>query len=518
MSTRTLVLDGNSLTLSQVEDFLESAPGTVRLEVAPAARVRVAQGRAVIEAILARGDVVYGVNTGFGRLADVRIPAQDIRALQANLVRSHAAGVGEPLKADVTRLAMLLRANTLAKGYSGVRPETLDAVIGAVNAGFLPCVPERGSVGASGDLAPLAHMALALMGEGEALEDGKRVPARDALSRAGLAALVLEAKEGLALVNGTQVSCALAAKAAILARRLLKSADVLGALSLDALLGTDKAFSQRIHELRPHPGQRRAAQNLSRLVEGSGFLFSHRDCGKVQDAYSLRCMPQVHGAAREGVEFAATVIERELNAATDNPLVFPEDGAMLAGGNFHGAPIALAADVLAMAIADVASISERRIERLVNPDLSELPPFLTGADAGLNSGLMMAQVTAAALVSELKVIAHPASVDSIPTCGSREDHVSMATHASRKALDAVGLVANVLGVEALAAAQGLDLRGGAQGLKSSPALEAARATIRARVPKLERDRTLAPDLAALADVVATGELVRSVERVLGELA
>lgn len=507
-------LDGESLSLKDVAAFLDgdarNAP--VRIEVAPTARARVAKCRAAIEGILARGQTVYGVNTGFGRLADVRIPPQDIRALQVNLVRSHAAGVGDPLPADIVRLALLLRANTLAKGYSGVRTETLDATVAALNARFVPVVPHRGSVGASGDLAPLAHLALGLMGEGEALLDGRRVPASEALAKAALTPIVPEAKEGLALVNGTQVSCALAAKAVLHARRLLRSADVIGALSLDALLGTDKAFSPRIHELRPHPGQRASASNLAGLLEGSGFLFSHKDCGRVQDAYSLRCMPQVHGAAREGVEFAATLVERELNSATDNPLVFPEDGSVLAGGNFHGAPIALAADVLTIAIADVASMSERRVDRLVNPDLSELPPFLTGADAGLNSGFMMAQVTAAALVSELKVIAHPASVDSIPTCGSREDHVSMATHASRKALEATGMVAQVLAVEAMAAAQGLDLR--AKDLKSSPALEAARAAIRARVPRLERDRVLAPDLARLTDLIASGELVAAVERVL----
>ncbi len=510
-------LDGETLTLEQVERFLDAdAHGKpISVDVLPAARVRVAKCRAAIETILSRGETVYGVNTGFGRLADVKIPPSDIRALQANLIRSHATGVGAPLDADVVRLALILRANTLAKGYSGVRTETLEAVIAAINAHFVPYVPERGSVGASGDLAPLAHMALALMGEGEALVDGRRVSAIDALARAGLKPIVPEAKEGLALVNGTQVSCALAAKAVLHARRLVRSADVLGALSLDALLGTNKAFSPKIHELRPHPGQRASATNLSRLIEGSGYLFSHRDCGKVQDAYSLRCMPQVHGAAREGIEFAATLVARELNAATDNPLVFPEDGSVVAGGNFHGAPIALAADVLAISLVDVASISERRIERLVNPDLSELPPFLAGADAGLNSGLMMAQVTAAALVSELKVFAHPASVDSIPTCGSREDHVSMATHAARKALEATGMVAQVLGVEALAAAQGLDLR--SKELKSSPALEAARAAIRERSARLERDRSLAPDLARLAELVLSGELVRAAESVLGKL-
>jgi histidine ammonia-lyase len=513
-----LTLDGDSLTLAQVASFLEGEArrAPARIDVAPGARARVARCRAAIEAILARGETVYGVNTGFGRLADVKIPPQDIRALQANLIRSHAAGVGAPLPPDLVRLAMLLRANTLAKGYSGVKVETLDAVVAALNAGFVPFVPERGSVGASGDLAPLAHMALALMGEGDALEDGRRVPARDLLARLGLVPLVPEAKEGLALVNGTQVSCAQAAKAIVLARRLLASADVLGALSLDALLGTNKAFSPRIHELRPHPGQRQSAENLSRLLEGSGYLFSHKDCGKVQDAYSLRCMPQVHGAAREGAAFAATIVERELNAATDNPLVFPEDGAVIAGGNFHGAPIALAADVLAIALTDLASISERRVERLVNPDLSELPAFLSGADAGLNSGFMMAQVTAAALVSELKVLAHPASVDSIPTCGSREDHVSMATHASRKALETAELVGHVFAVEAMAAAQGLDLRSAT--LKSSAALEAARKAIRARVPKLETDRPLAPDLALLADLVLSGDLARAVEAILGPLA
>lgn len=512
-----MLLSGETLTLADVETFLDgdAASKPVRVDVSAPARERVSRCRAAIEGILSRGETVYGVNTGFGRLADVKIPPQDIRALQANLIRSHAAGVGAPLPADIVRLALVLRANTLAKGYSGVRPETLDAILAALNAGFVPVVPERGSVGASGDLAPLAHMTLALMGEGEALASGSRVPAGEALRALGLKPIVPEAKEGLALVNGTQVSCALVAKALVRARRLLRSADVLGALSLDALLGTNKAFSPRIHELRPHPGQRASAANLARLIEGSGYLFSHRDCGKVQDAYSLRCMPQVHGAAREGVAFAETLVERELNAATDNPLVFPEDGSVLAGGNFHGAPIALAADVLTIALTDLASIAERRIERLVNPDLSELPAFLTGADAGLNSGLMMAQVTAAALVSELKVFSHPASVDNIPTCGSREDHVSMATHASRKALEATGMVAQVLAVEALAAAQGLDLR--SKELKSSAALEAVRRAIRERSPHLGRDRFLAPDLARLTDLVVSGELVRAAESVLGKL-
>lgn len=512
-----MLLDGDSLTLDQVESFLdgEARRAAVSVEISPRARSRVQRCRDAIESILARGETVYGVNTGFGRLADVRIQPSDIRALQANLIRSHAAGVGDPLPPDIVRLALLLRANTLAKGFSGVRVETLDAVVAAINKGLVPYVPQRGSVGASGDLAPLAHVALALMGEGDALEHGRRVPAAEALARAGLSPLVPEAKEGLALVNGTQFSCALAAKAVLHARRLARAADVLGALSLDALLGTNKAFSPRIHELRPHPGQRSSAANLSRLVEGSGYLFSHKECGKVQDAYSLRCMPQVHGAAREGFSFAATLVERELNAATDNPLIFPEDGSVIAGGNFHGAPIALAADVLTTSLADLASISERRVERLVNPDLSELPPFLAGADPGLNSGFMMAQVSAAALVSELKVIAHPASVDSIPTCGSREDHVSMATHAARKALEATTLVGHVLAIEAAAAAQGLDLRSST--LKSSPALEAARAAIRSRVPKLERDRVLAPDLAALTELVLSGELVHAVEKVVGPL-
>jgi len=510
-------LDGETLTLDRVEGFLDGdvSGARVSVDVPPSARDRVARSRRAIESILSRGDTVYGVNTGFGRLADVKIPPPDIRALQVNLIRSHATGVGSLLPPEVVRLALVLRANTLAKGYSGVRPETLDAVVAAINANFVPAVPARGSVGASGDLAPLAHVALALMGEGEALVDGRLVPAREALARSGLTPIVPEAKEGLALVNGTQVSCALAATAIVRARRLLRAADVLGALSLDALLGTNKAFSPRIHELRPHPGQRASASNLTRLLAGSGYLFSHRDCGKVQDAYSLRCMPQVHGAAREGVEFAATLVERELNAATDNPLVFPDDGSVLAGGNFHGAPIALASDVLTIALADLASIAERRVERLVNPDLSELPPFLSGSDAGLNSGLMMAQVTAAALVSELKVLSHPASVDSIPTCGSREDHVSMATHGARKALEATGMVAQVLGVEAIASAQGLDLR--SKDLKSSPALEAARAAIRERSPRLERDRFLAPELALLAELVVTGGLARAAESVLGPL-
>ena len=505
-----VTLDGQSLTLGDLEAL---ARGRGRVALSPAARDAVARARRVVDDVVARGSVVYGVTTGFGNFADVVIPRDKLRELQLNLVRSHAAGVGEPLGEAETRAMMVLRANTLAKGYSGVRPETLDLLVAAINARLHPVIPSQGSVGASGDLAPLAHLALALIGEGPCLLDGRALPAREALQAAGLAPVVLEAKEGLALINGTALVTGIGALAVAEAARLAATADVAGAMSLDALKGTDVAFDARIHATRPHAGQQRSASNLRRLLAGSPIRDSHRDCGKVQDAYSLRCMPQVHGACRDALAFASRSFEVELNAATDNPMVFAETAELLSGGNFHGEPVAIAADVLALAAAEIGAISERRIERLVNPALSDLPAFLA-RDGGLNSGLMIAQVAAAALASESKTLAHPASVDSIPTSANKEDHVSMGVTAAWKAARIVANTRRILGIEVLAACQALEF---AKPLETSPPLMAVYRRVRERVAPYDRDRFLAPEIEAVAEMVGSGALLQTAAAVCGTL-
>jgi histidine ammonia-lyase len=505
-----VVLDGAHLTLEELESVArERRP----VQVAPAARERVASARAVVDAAVAREDVVYGVTTGFGNFADVVIPRDKLRELQLNLVRSHAAGVGELLDVAETRALMLLRANVLAKGYSGVRPETLDLLVSMLNAGVHPAVPSQGSVGASGDLAPLAHLALALVGEGACLGTGRTVASAEALRAAGLQPVALEAKEGLALINGTQLMAGVTGLALAEAWRLARTADVSGALTLDALKGTDVAFDPRIHAARPHAGQQASARNLRALLRGSPIRESHRDCGKVQDAYSLRCIPQVHGAVRDALAFVGSIVAVEINAATDNPMVFAETQELLSGGNFHGAPVALAADVLTIALAQLGSIAERRIERLVNPALSDLPAFLV-REGGLNSGLMLAQVTAAALASENKALAHPASVDSIPTSANKEDHVSMGVTAARKAARAVANTRRILAVEALAACQALEFH---RPLTTSPPLQAAYARLRGRIPALDRDRVLAPDIEEAAELVRTGTLAAEAASLCGTL-
>ncbi len=491
-----IVLDGQTLTLEAIAAVADGAPVTL----AAAARDAVAASRAVIDRAAAGDVAVYGVNTGFGSFAQTRIDKADLDALQMNLVRSHAAGVGEPLPVRTVRAAMALRANVLAKGHSGIRPETLDALIALLNAGVHPFVPSRGSVGASGDLAPLAHIALALVGEGDVWDGTERRPAAAALRAAGLAPVRPTAKEGLALVNGTQASTAVLALAVADAARLARAADVVAALTIDALRGSITPFDARIHAARPHPGQQHSAGNLRRLVAGSPLNQSHANCGRVQDAYSMRCVPQVHGAARDVIAYAAGVVAVEANAATDNPMVFADDGAVISGGNFHGAPVALAADALAIAVVQLATISERRSERLVNPALSGLPAFLT-RHGGLESGLMLAQVTAAAITSELKTLAHPASVDTIPTSANQEDHVSMSMHAALKAERAVGFVAHVLAVELVCACQALDLLAP---LVTSVPLQAVHARVRAAVPPLTADRPPAPDLDAARRLIADG--------------
>jgi histidine ammonia-lyase len=495
----TIALDGTSLTLEALSAIAREG---ARVMLDPAARARVAAARAVVDRVAAGDAPAYGINTGFGSFAEVRVPHDALTALQRNLLRSHAAGVGDPLPPPTVRATMALRANVLACGYSGVRVETLEALIALINAGVQPLVPRRGSVGASGDLAPLAHLALVLVGEGEVIgPDGVR-PGADALRTAGLAPVSLEAKEGLALINGTQPSTAVAALALLDAERLARVADVAAALSIDGLRGSTRPFDPRIHAARPHEGQRRSAATIAALMAGSAINASHADCGRVQDAYSMRCAPQVHGAARDALAHVRRTLAIELNAATDNPMVFGADGDILSGGNFHGAPVAVAADLLALAMTQLATISERRSDRLVNPASSGLPPFLT-RQGGVESGLMMAQVTAAALTSELKGLAHPASADSIPTSGNKEDHVSMSMAAALKAERAVALARQVIAIELLCAAQAIDLLAP---LATSHALARVHAIIRARVPALEADRPPAPDIVALDALIASGAL------------
>lgn len=469
--------------------------------------------RAVVDGAVARGDIVYGVNTGFGNFADVRIGAADLEALQRNLVRSHAAGVGPTLPTLETRALMVLRANVLAKGFSGARVETAQLLIECLNRGIHPKVPEQGSVGASGDLAPLAQVALLLIGEGECEFQGRAMKASDALNAAGLKPVTLAAKEGLALINGTQLMTGIAGLALLEAETLARTADVLAAMTIDALLGTDVAFDPRIHAARPHAGQAASARNLKRLLTGSAMRESHRNCGRIQDAYSLRCAPQVHGASRDAMAFVRRTIEIEMNSATDNPMVFADAGVLLSGGNFHGEPVAMAADFLSIATSELGGISERRIERLVNPTLSGLPAFLT-EEGGLRSGFMMAHVTAAALASENKSLAHPASVDSITTSANKEDHVSMGPIAARQARSIVANVRRILGIEALAAAQALEFH---RPLRTSDALEAVHDALRAAVPRYDADRIMGPEIEKAAELVRNGELLRAAESKAGEL-
>jgi len=505
-----ITLDGEHLTLEQLDAV---ARGAARVTLHPHARARLASCRAALETIIQRGEPLYGATTGFGLLSDVMIAPEDRVRLQENLVRSHAAGVGEPFTGPVARAMTLLRANVLARGHSAVRVDVVESLLGLLNAGLAPWIPARGSVGASGDLAPLAHLALALMGEGELLDDGRRVPSGPALAAAGLAPLRLAAREGLALVNGTQAMTASGALTLLLSERLLAQADIAGALTVDALLGSARPFDERLAALRPHPGHAAAAANVRALLDGSPLLASHAGCGKVQDAYSLRCIPQVHGAARDALAHARRVLAIEVNAVTDNPLFFPETGEALPGGNFHGQPVSLVMDLVAMALADVASISERRTERLLNPALSGLPAFLA-RHPGLESGLMMAQVAAASLVSEMKGLAHPASVDSIPTGAGKEDHVSMGVTAALQAERAADLLTSVLAIEVISGAEALEHR---RPLKSSPALEAVHAVVRARVPALEGDRSPAPDIEAVSGLLRSGALRDAAETIAGPL-
>ena len=505
-----LILDGQPLTLAEIEAVaLTRCP----VAVAPAALARVAQSRALIEEILAAGETVYGVNTGFGKLSDVRVPAGNLAQLQLNLVRSHAGGVGQPLSEAESRAMLLLRANVLAKGFSGCRPALVELLAALLNAGVHPVIPEKGSVGASGDLAPLAHLALVVIGEGEAVYRGERMTGNEALKRADLKPLVLEAKEGLALLNGTQAMTAVGALAVARAMRVTQLADLAGAMSLEALMGTPAAFDPRIHQARPHQGQIRSAMHLVELLADSPIRESHRTRAtdsRVQDAYCLRCMPQVHGAVRDALQHVRGILKIESGSATDNPLVFPEihsktlnrgAGAVLSGGNFHGAPLAYAFDYAAIVLTDLAGITERRIDRLLNMDINEgLPAFLS-PDPGLSSGYMMAQIVAAALINECQVLAHPSSASSIPTDGGKEDHVSMGMTGALKLRQIVENFERVVGIELMCAAQGLEFR---RPLRASREVERAHTVVRAVVPRMEQDRVLAHDIDAMAAAVRAG--------------
>jgi histidine ammonia-lyase len=503
-----LHINGNDLTLEAVREVAQINERRPVLLSADA-REAVDRARAVVDEIVASNKLAYAITTGVGKLSDVRIAGDQIRELQVNLVRSHAAGVGEPLSVAETRAMMLLRANSLAKGYSGVRAVVIDTLCEMLNRGVTPFVPSQGSVGASGDLAPLAHLALALIGEGECVDAaGARIPSGDALKRAQVKPLVLEAKESISLINGTQAMLAVGTLALLTAEILVDSADVLGGLCCDALKGTDAAFDERIHKARPHSGQMKTAANLRKMLEGSQIRESHRECGRVQDAYSLRCIPQVHGAVRDTLAHCRAVFETEANSAVDNPLVFITDarnfkGDVISGGNFHGEPLAFALDFLGIVLSALAGISERRIERLVNPALSEgLPPFLAQG-AGLNSGFMLPQVTAAALVSENKVLAHPASVDSITTSGNKEDYVSMGMTAAIKLKRIVENTRNVLAIEAMAVAQAIDFLAP---LKTSKRGQAAHAAIRGVCPTVDKDRVMYKDFARIAELIANGRV------------
>ena len=506
---QTLQLNGNDLTLeSFAEVVLQGRP----VELAADARERVVAARKVVDTLVAGDGVAYAITTGVGHLADVRISNEQARELQINLVRSHAVGVGDPLTEAESRAMMLLRANSLAKGLSGVRPVVLDTLCLMLNRGVHPVIPSQGSVGASVDLAPLAHLALVLVGEGEAIYKGKPLSGGEAMQEAGIECIRLEAKEAISLINGTQAMLAVGSLALLEANILANTADVLGSISLDALQGTDVAFDERIHLARPHSGQVLVAARLRKLLAGSALRERHRDCTRVQDAYSLRCIPQVHGAVRDVLGYARKVFEIEMNSAVDNPLVFVgENGApdqVLSGGNFHGQPLAFTLDFLAISVSTLAGISERRIERLVNPALSEgLPPFLAPS-AGLMSGFMMPQVTAAALVSENKVLAHPASVDSITTSGNKEDYVSMGMCAALKLRRVLANVRNVLAIEALAAAQAVDLLSPL--LPSLPAQQAVR-EVRKVSPMYKEDRSIARDIRDVAEVIQAGKIAAVLE-------
>ncbi|MBN2425532.1 MAG: histidine ammonia-lyase [Calditrichaceae bacterium] len=513
MASKNFNITDQLLTLNQIHDFIINFP-LVKIE--PVVKKKADKSFNIIKNIVESDTVVYGVNTGFGKFADVRIRKNQVKDLQRRLVLSHSAGVGDPMPDDVVRLMMLLKIKNLSLGFSGVRYEILELLAQMLNRGVIPVVPQKGSVGASGDLAPLAHMSAVMIGEGEAffLDGDKRLrlPGKKALNKAGLKPIVLEAKEGLALLNGTQAMQAYGLKTLCRTMNLLRSADIISAMSLEALMGTLTPFDARIQEVRRHPGQMTVAANIRRILNESPMVASHRYSNhRVQDAYCLRCIPQVHGAVRDGVEHVKDVFEREMNGVTDNPLVFTDNGDVLSGGNFHGEPLAVAADYLAILLSELAGISERRIEHMLDPAVSEMAGFLT-EDGGLNSGFMIAHVTAAALVSENKVLAHPASVDSIPTSANKEDHVSMGLFATRKALEILTNVEHVLAIELICACQALDLR---MPIEPSLATKEVLHKVREKIAHWKEDRFMQTDIEKALHIICNKEVINAVEKVVG---
>lgn len=508
---KEIVLGFSNMTL---EDLVAVAREGAKVRLSEASEKMIVRARDLVERWVHEEKRIYGITTGFGALSDVFISREDTRQLQENILVSHAAGTGNHLDLPTVRAVMTLRIRDLAKGNSGIRIDTVRRLIRLLNKGVCPVVPEQGSVGASGDLAPLAHLSLILIGKGEAFYEGKRMSGAEALRRCGLKPLELEAGEGLALVNGTQVMTGIGGLSAHDALRLSKIADIAAAMSLEVLMGSRTEFDPRIHQVRPHEGQADAAYNMERITQNSEIISSHKDCARVQDAYTLRCSPQVHGASKDAIRYVRGVLETEMNASTNNPLIFAESEAFLLGGNFHGQPVALALDFLCMAVAELGNISERRIERLVNPQLSGLPAFLV-SDGGLNSGFMIAQYTAASLVSENKVLCHPACVDSIPTSANKEDHVSMGTISARKCREIVKNAENVLAIELLCGAQALDLF---TNMKPGEGTLRAYRVIREAVSHLDKDRILSRDIQSVVHLIRSGKLLEEVEKVVGPLA
>lgn len=504
-----IILDGSSLT---VEDVVKVSREFTQVSLSEQGQQQIIASRAIVDKVLEEEKPVYGISTGFGEFSKVFISKDEREQLQRNLILSHATGVGEHFSEDVVRAAMLLRANSLTKGYSGIRLKTVETLIDMLNKCVYPAVPCKGSVGSSGDLAPLSHIILVLLGEGEAYVNGKLVSGKEAMAHAGIEPIAIGGKEGLALINGTQVMSAVGCMVWYDAADLFKTADIAASMSLEALKGTRSAFDIRIGQLRPHPGQIRTSENILKITENSEIIASHKNCSKVQDAYSLRCIPQVHGASKEALRRAYEALTIEINAVTDNPIIML-DGLIVSGGNFHGQPMALVFDYLKLAIAEIGNISERRVNRLVDPHLSDLPAFLTN-NPGVNSGLMIAQYTAAALVSENKVLVHPASADSIPTSANQEDHVSMGTIAARQAREILENVRNVLAIEFLAAAQGIDFL---KPLTPAKGTAAAFAAVRSVVPFIAEDRVLSPDIKKIYELIAAGKITAVVEKAVGEL-
>ncbi|NLL43842.1 MAG: histidine ammonia-lyase [Firmicutes bacterium] len=504
-----LILNGSDLSGHEVVECIRQGK-PVALDAKQLEKV--GQARKLVVELIRRGQPIYGINTGFGLLANTSISDENVADLQRNLILSHSCGVGTPFSEEVVRAMMILRANALMKGHSGIRPEVIELMVDLVNRGVTPLIPSQGSVGASGDLVPLAHMSAVLLGEGQAYYQGQLYSGAEALKRAGLTPVALEAKEGLALINGTQAMTAQGVLALYDGSILLKTADISGSMTLEALCGIPDAFDERVHAVRAHPGQIATAANLRRILAGSRLVYS-KEHERIQDAYSLRCIPQVHGASKDAYAYVASVLNREINSVTDNPVIFSEDGEVISAGNFHGQPVALALDFLGIALAEIGSIAERRIERLVNPALSGLPPFLTER-SGLNSGYMIVQYTAAALVSENKVLSHPASVDSIPTSANQEDHVSMGSISASKVLRILANLQNILAIELLCACQALEFR---EPSKMSPAAKAVYDLVREQVPPLKEDRFLEPEIKLARDLVAAGQVLKAVEDIIGSV-